>query len=92
LNGRGSDPANPGNKIRGLRVTSRRPVFATARQKVDVLLSVRKSYLQAPSPGRLMERQTRALEAIAARLTDIDTKLERVLQVIEHDNPAATPF
>ncbi|HEX4505535.1 MAG TPA: hypothetical protein VH722_07370 [Alphaproteobacteria bacterium] len=56
------------------------------------MLSVRKSYLQAPSPGRLMERQTRALEAIAARLTDIDTKLERVLQVIEHDNPAATPF
>ena len=39
-----------------------------------------------------MERQTCALESIAARLTDIDTKLERVLKVIEHDNPAATPF
>jgi hypothetical protein len=59
---------------------------------VDVLLSARKSYLQAPSLGRLMERQTRALETIAARLSDIDTKLERVLRVVEHDNPAITPF
>jgi hypothetical protein len=65
---------------------------ASARQKVDVLLSARKSYLQAPSPGRMMERQTRALETIAARLGDIDAKLDRVLKVVERDNPAITPF
>jgi len=56
------------------------------------LLSARKSYLQAPSPGRMMERQTRALETIAARLGDIDAKLDRVLKVVERDNPAITPF
>jgi len=66
--------------------------LATARRKVDLLLSARKAHLHASSAGRLMERQTRALESIAARLGDIDAKLERVLKVIEHDNPAATPF
>ena len=66
--------------------------MVTARQKVDVLLSVRKNVLQASSAGRLMERQTRALEMIAARLGDIDVKLERMLKVVDRDNPATTPF
>jgi len=75
-----------------VRYKQKARVFRSGRGKVDLLLSAPKTYLHASSAGRLMERQTRALESIAARLTDIDTKLERVLKVIEHDNPAVTPF
>ena len=61
-------------------------------KKVDVLLSAQKSHLRSWTPNRLVERQTAALEIIAARLADIDGKLERMLKVIERENPATHPF
>ena len=57
------------------------------------MLSLKRSQIGPQTVSQLVERQTAALEAIAARLVAIDVKLERVAAAIERDaNPATHPF
>ena len=57
------------------------------------MISVKRNQIRPWAFSQMIERQTAALETIAARLAAIDTKLERVAAAIERDaNPAAHPF
>lgn len=52
-----------------------------------------RGYVRPLTASQITERQTTALEIIAARLAAIDTKLERVAAAMERDsNPATHPF
>jgi hypothetical protein len=60
---------------------------------VDILLSLKRSQIRPWVASQMVERQTAALETIAARLVAIDVKLERVAAAMERDaNPATHPF
>jgi hypothetical protein len=60
---------------------------------VDILLSLKRSQVGSRTVGQMIERQTAALETIAARLVAIDVKLDRVAAAMERDaNPATHPF
>jgi hypothetical protein len=60
---------------------------------VDILLSQKRSQIGTRAVSQMVERQTAALETIAARLAAIDVKLDRVAAAMERDaNPATHPF
>jgi hypothetical protein len=57
------------------------------------LLSLKRSQIGPRTVSQMVERQTAALETIAARLAAIDVKLDRVAAAMERDaNPATHPF
>jgi hypothetical protein len=60
---------------------------------VNILLSLKRSQIGPRTASQMAERQTAALEVIAASLVAIDIKLDRVAAAIERDaNPATHPF
>ncbi len=57
------------------------------------MLSQKRSQIGTRAVSQMVERQTAALETIAARLAAIDVKLDRVAAAMERDaNPATHPF
>ena len=57
------------------------------------MLPLKRNQIRPRTASQMVERQTAALETIAARLVAIDVKLDRVAAAMERDaNPATHPF